>query len=116
VCIDRVYANFSVEADITISTHHHPGSDHKGVLYLWSHRAPAGTRPPNRPLPHRAFELKEVIEYNKAILVDYQEKHLEGPHAFPKWDKAKWLMRTHAIQAWEKKVRARGSHLKSIAK
>jgi hypothetical protein len=25
-------------------------------------------------------------------------------------------MRTHAIEAWEKKVRARGSHLKSIAK
>jgi exonuclease III len=116
VRIDRVYANFSVEADITVSTHHHPGSDHKGVLYSWSHRAPAGTGPLNRPLPHRAFELKEVIEYNKAILVDYWQKHLEGPHAFPKWDKAKRLMRIHAIEAWEKKVRARGSHLKSIAK
>jgi hypothetical protein len=116
VHIDRVYANFSVEAEITVSTHHHLGSDHRGVLYSWSHRAPAGTGTLNRPLPHRAFELKEVIEYNKAILVDYREKYLEGPHALPKWDKAKWLMRTHAIEAWEKKVRARGSHLKSIAK
>jgi hypothetical protein len=74
VCIDRIYANFNVKVDITVFTHHHPGSDHRGVLYLWSYRAPAGTRPLNRPLPHRAFEFKEVIEYNKAILVDYREK------------------------------------------
>jgi hypothetical protein len=32
VHIDRVYANFRIEADITVSTYHHPGSDHKGVL------------------------------------------------------------------------------------
>jgi hypothetical protein len=47
--------------------------------------------------------------------VDYQENHLEGPNAFPKWDKAKWLMRTYAIGAWEKKIRTRGSLLKSMA-
>jgi hypothetical protein len=62
--------------------------DHRGVLYSWSHRGHINTSPPNRPLPHRAFKLKEVIEYNKAILADYQENHLEGPNAFPKWDKA----------------------------
>jgi hypothetical protein len=82
---------------------------------LWSHRGHIDTSPPNRPLLHRAFKLKEVIEYNKAVLVDYQENHLEGPNAFPKWDKAKWLIRTHAIGAWEKKVRTRGSLLKSMA-
>jgi hypothetical protein len=80
-------------------------SPHTTTQDLWSHRAPAGTGPLNRPLPYRAFELKEVIEYNKAILVNYREKQLEGPHAFPKWDKAKQLMRTHAIEAWEKKVK-----------
>jgi hypothetical protein len=48
----------------------------------------------------------------KAILADYQENHLECPNAFPKWDKAKRLMRTCAIGAWEKKVRTRGSLLK----
>jgi hypothetical protein len=72
------------------------------------YRKHINTSPPNRPLPHRAFKLKEVIEYNKAILADYQENHLEGPNAFPKWDKAKQLMRTYAIGAWEKKVRNRG--------
>jgi hypothetical protein len=36
----------------------------------------------NRPLPHRAFELKEVIEYNKAILVDYGRNTLRAPMRF----------------------------------
>jgi hypothetical protein len=114
VCIDRVYANFCVEVDIIVSTHHHLGSDHGGVLYSWSHRALV-QGPPTDP-SHIELLLKEVIEYNKAILVNYREKYLEGPHVFPKWDKAKQLMRTYAIKAWEKKVRARGSHLKFIAK
>jgi hypothetical protein len=87
------------------------------VLYSWSHRGHIDTSPPpNRPLPHRAFKLKEVIEYNKAVQADHQENHLEGPNAFPKWDKAKRLMRTNAIGAWEKKVRTRGSLLKSMAR
>jgi hypothetical protein len=60
--------------------------------------------PPTRPLPHRAFDLKTVKEYNKAILTDFMEHHLEGPNAFPKWD-------THAIEAWDKKVRTRGKCL-----
>jgi hypothetical protein len=41
---------------------YHLGSDHKGVLYSWSHRGHIDTSPPNRPLLHRAFKLKEVIE------------------------------------------------------
>jgi hypothetical protein len=65
------------------------------LLYSWSHRgrinlAPTGTT-------HKAFKLKEV----KAVLADYQENHLEGPNAFPKWDKAKWLMRTSGRDGWE---------------
>jgi hypothetical protein len=71
---------------------------------------------PLPPLPHRAFELKEVKAYNKAILQDYAENHLEGINAFSKWDKAKRFIRTHAIETWSKKVRARGRHLKVIAK
>jgi hypothetical protein len=67
--------------------------------------------PPTRPLAHRAFDLKTVKEYNIAILTYFMENHLEGPNAFPKWDKAKRLMHTHAIKAWDKKVRTRGKHL-----
>jgi hypothetical protein len=99
VRIDRVNANFRIEADVTVSTHQHLGSDHRGLLSSWSHRGHIDTSPPNRPLLHRAFKLKEVIEYNKAVLADNQENHLEGPNAFPKWDKAKLLMRTYAIRA-----------------
>jgi hypothetical protein len=43
--------------------------------------------------------------------MDFIENHLEGPNAFPKWDKTKRLMRTHTIEAWDKKVRTRGKHL-----
>jgi hypothetical protein len=70
---------------------------------------------PLPPLPHRAFKLKEVTVFNKVILQYYVENHLEGTHAFPKWDKAKRLMRTHAIEAWSNKVRARGKHLRALA-
>jgi hypothetical protein len=55
--------------------------------------------PPTRPLPHRAFDLKTVKEYNKAILTDFIENHLECSNIIPKWDKAKRLICTHAIEA-----------------
>jgi hypothetical protein len=97
-------------------TFHHPGSDHRGVLYSWSAQAPLREEPPLPPLLHRAFKLKEIIAYNRVILQEYAENHLKGPNDFPKWDKAKCLMHTHTIEVWDKKVRARGKHLKAIAK
>jgi hypothetical protein len=36
VCIDRVYTNFVINADVEVTTHYHIGSDHKGVKYFWS--------------------------------------------------------------------------------
>jgi hypothetical protein len=33
VHIDRVYANFAIHDNIKVTTWHHPGSDHRGVLY-----------------------------------------------------------------------------------
>jgi hypothetical protein len=44
---DRVYANFAIEAEVTVTTFHHPGSDHRGVLYTWSARAPLTEEPPS---------------------------------------------------------------------
>jgi hypothetical protein len=101
---------------VTVTTFYHPGSDHRGVLYSWSARAPLREEPPLPPLLHWAFELKEVIAYNRVILQEYAENHLKGPDDFPMWDKAKCLMHTHTIEAWDKKVRAKGKHLKAIAK
>jgi hypothetical protein len=80
----RVYANFVIEVEVTVMTFHHLGSDHRGVLYMWLAQAPLTKEPPLPPLPHRAFELKEVKAYNKAVLQDYAKNHLEGINAFSK--------------------------------
>jgi hypothetical protein len=68
------------------------------------------------PRPQRAFSLKKVIEFNKEILTDFAKNHMEGPSAYPKWDKAKRLMCNHAIKTWEEKVRVRCSNLKHLQK
>jgi hypothetical protein len=81
-CIDRIYANFAIEAEVTVTTFYHLDSDHRGVLYSWSAWAPLMEEPPLPPL-HRAFELKEVTAYNRAILQDYAENHLKGPQLLP---------------------------------
>jgi hypothetical protein len=44
------------------------------------------------------------------------ENHLKGPNAFPKWDKTKRLMHTYSIEAWDKKVRTRGTRLHWLKK
>jgi hypothetical protein len=60
VPIDRVYTNFAIMGKIKVTTWHHPGSDHRGVLYSWSNAPQSPEDPPARPLPHRAFDLKTV--------------------------------------------------------
>jgi hypothetical protein len=59
-------------------------------------RREMGETPPQEPLPHRALSLNRVIEYNREILQEFAKEDLEGPNTFPKWDKAKRLIRTHA--------------------
>jgi hypothetical protein len=48
ICIDRVYANFRIEADVTVSTHLNTTFAHskvKGFMWLFcSHALPGGTR------------------------------------------------------------------------
>jgi len=61
---------------VNVSTALHVGSDHKGVLLKCSNLPEAPKAPPARPLPHRAFELKSVKEYNKTVLADYLKNHL----------------------------------------
>jgi hypothetical protein len=60
VHIDRLYTNFAIHGNIKVTTWHHPGLDHRGVLYTWSNTPHTKEEPPPRPLPHRAFELKSV--------------------------------------------------------
>lgn len=117
VRIDRVYANFEVDAPIEVTTHHHPSSDHRGVMYRWTAAkdipSPSNTSP---PLPHRAFKLKEVKEMAKSIFKDFEEQHLLGPNPLTKWDKAKRLVKEKAIKIWETRVRTRGANLRKLEK
>ena len=61
VRIDRVYLNFAIDgATMEVSTLHHPGSDHKGVLYkIRECSGPTKVDAP-KALPHRAFDLSEA--------------------------------------------------------
>jgi hypothetical protein len=102
--------------DVRVITHSHPGSDHTGVKYAWSNNIATEEKSPSLLLPHRAFAIKKVIKFNKEILKDFTENHMEGPNTYPMLDKAKCLMHNHTIKAWEDKVRARGSNLKRLQK
>jgi hypothetical protein len=54
VCINRIYTNFCIkDAEIRVSTAHHPGSDHRGVHLKWYNSPPALEASPPPPLPHR---------------------------------------------------------------
>ena len=92
-----------MEALASVKAYHTGGQKlqtyHKGVLLSWSNKAAVAKEPNCKPLPHRAFDLKGVIQYNKEILMDYLDNHINGNNTFPKWDKAKRLMRNHAIKA-----------------
>ena len=68
VRIDRVYLNFTIiGATLEVNTLHHPGSDHKGVLYKI--RGCSGPTKVDTPkaLPHRAFDLLEVTERTSLV-------------------------------------------------
>lgn len=116
VRIDRVYANFPIGAEVSVTTHHHPGSDHRGVLYSWANTPEILEEAPPPPLPHRAFDLKEVKNFVALTLKEFEEEHMDKDYAFPKWDKAKRLIKNFAIDAWSRKVRARGRALKRLEK
>ena len=64
VRIDRVYLNFKIPgASLEVQTLHHPGLDHKGVLYRIRGIPGATKVDAIKALPHRAFDLPEVIKF-----------------------------------------------------
>ena len=83
VRIDRVYLNFNVDgASMEVSTLHHPGSDHKGVFYkIKGSPGPVKVDTP-KALPHRAFDLPEVINFTSDRLAEFNASTTSGRESF----------------------------------
>jgi hypothetical protein len=115
VRIDRTYSNFMIEGKVEISTHSHPGSDHKGVKYLFSNPSTTETHiNMNKPLPHRAFELEATRKVIFDRITKWETKHSNNPNALNKWDKTKRAIKEESIAIWERHVRNRGKELKKL--
>ena len=97
VRIDRVYLNLAIDgATMEVSTLHHPGSDHKGVLYkIRGCPGPAKVDTP-KALPHRAFDLPEVIEFASERLAEFNASTTLDRECFGEWDVLKTKVKNFA--------------------
>ena len=87
VRIDRVYLNFDIiGATLEVQTLHHPGSDHKGVLYRI--RGNPGTEKVStvKAFPHRAFDLLEEVKFASDRLAEFNTSPTSGKECFGEWD------------------------------
>ena len=108
-------SNFEmVGATMEVSTHHHPGSDHKGFLYRI--RGTPGTASADKPkaLPHRLFDLPEVIDFASTRLAGFNASNVPDAECFGAWDVCKTKIKNFAQHTWDAHVRAQGAHLKTI--
>jgi hypothetical protein len=81
-------ANFPIkEAGIRVSTVHHPGSDHRGVILKWYNMLSVLEVPSSPLLSHRATKVKAVKSFACSTIQDYVDNHAVGPYPFPKWEK-----------------------------
>ena len=97
VRIDRVYLNFTIDgATLEVSTLHHPGLDHKGFLYkIRGCPGPTKVDTP-KALPHRAFDLPEVIEFASERLAEFNASTTSGRDSFGEWDDLKTKVKNFA--------------------
>ena len=95
--IDRVYLNFTIDgATLEVSTIHHPGSDHNGVLYkIRGCPGPTKVDTP-KALTHRAFDLPEVIEFASERLAEFNTSITSGRDIFGEWDVLKTRVKNFA--------------------
>ena len=115
VRIDRVYMNFAISgATLEVNTLHHPGSDHKGVLYKIKGCAGPTKLVTPKALPHRAFELPEVIEFASERLAEFNASTTLGRDSLGEWDVLKTKVKNFAQHTWGNHVRTRGADLKKL--
>ena len=115
VRIDRIYLNFDiVGATLEVSTLHHPGSDHKGILYkIKGSPGPEKVDSP-KALPHRAFDLPEVIGFASVRLAEFNASPVSGIECFGAWDVLKSKVKNFAQHTWETHVKTQGADLRKI--
>ena len=90
VRIDRVYLNFDiVGATLEVQTLHHPGSDHKGVIYRIRGNPKAKKVSTVKALPHKALELPEVVKFASDRLAEFNASPTSGRECFGEWDVVK---------------------------
>ena len=95
-----------------VCTLHHPGSDHKGVLYrIKGIPGPEKVDTP-KALLHRAFDLQEVINFTSERLVEFNTSTTSGTDCFGEWDVFKTKVKNFAQHTWEAHVRAQGADIK----
>lgn len=119
VRIDRAYSNFRTDMEISVKTVHHPGSDHKAVVFkIKSKDTSEAINKPREPrIPHKAMEYKEIVDKVKVPftkLKDFLEDCPKGTetHIFDKWDAAKRKAAKIAMHEWEALLKRRGAKLK----
>ena len=75
-------------------TLHHPGSDHKGILYkIKGNTNPLKVDTPTA-LPHRAFDLPEVINFTSDRLAEFNASTTSSRECFGEWDVLKPKLKT----------------------
>ena len=65
-----------------VQTLHHPGSDHKGVLYRIRGNPGAEKGSTVKALPHRAFDLPEVVKFASDRLAEFNASPTSGRECF----------------------------------
>ena len=99
--------NFKLFIDgvtLEVSTLHHPGLDHKGVLYkIEGCSGPAKVDTP-KALPHRAFDLPEVIEFASERLAEFNASTTSGRECLGEWDVLKTEVKNFAQHTWDTHV------------
>jgi hypothetical protein len=75
-----------------VTTFHHPGSDHRGVLYSWSAQAPFTEDPPSHHYHTGSLSSRRSESIIGPSSRNMWKTTSKAPYAFPKWNKAKRLL------------------------
>ena len=67
-----------------------------------------------KALPHRAFDLPEVIEFASERLVEFNTSTTSGRDSFGEWDVLKTKVKNFAQHTWDTHVRTKGAALKKL--
>ena len=67
-----------------------------------------------KALPHRAFDLPEVVKFASDRLAEFNTSPTSGRECFGEWDVVKSKVKNFAQHTWEVHVKARGANLDKL--